>query len=397
MRAVPSIHVSANGRYFCSASSEPFFWLGDTQWQLVRDFTLDEVDAIAGRRRQQGFNVLLVMLTGVGDGTRPNVNGDVPWTDHNPATPNEAYFEHADSALRIAERAGMVVVLGVYHQLHVNRITPRNARDYATWVAERYGDSPNIVWSMYPRATDEFIPVTQELVAGLRAVNEDRVITVHPDPSPASSSFLHDEDWMACNMIQSWRYLDKLVDMVAADYALQPTKPVVMAEGAYEDPLTDEYGIAITPLMVRQQAYASYLAGGFHTYGHTDMWKRPANWEAALDAPGARQMRILRDALCDLSWPDLLPDMDLLADGRSHPLDCAARAADGSWGLIYLAEGGAAYVNPGSLGAQHVSVTHIDPTTGERRGLGVHRGSGVARLDASEAGSDALLLLRPED
>ena len=43
------IRVSANGRYFESADGEPFFWLGDTQWQLARDFTLDEVRSLADK------------------------------------------------------------------------------------------------------------------------------------------------------------------------------------------------------------------------------------------------------------------------------------------------------------------------------------------------------------
>ncbi|MBT3266406.1 DUF4038 domain-containing protein [Candidatus Poribacteria bacterium] len=389
------IRVSANGRYFESADGEPFFWLGDTQWQLARDFTLDEVDAIVRGRQRQGFNVLLVMLTGVGDGTRANVNGDAPWLADDPMTPNEAYFQHVDDALRVAQDAGMVVVLGVFHQLHVTRITTDNARRYARWVAERYGDNSNIVWSMYPRAADQFVPVTRELVAGLMSVSDERLISVHPDPSPASSSFMPEAEWLACHMIQSWAYLDVLVEMVAADYALHPPRPVVMAEGAYEDPLTDEYRMAITPLMVRQQAYASCLAGGFHVYGHTDMWKRPANWEAALDAPGATQMRVLRDVLCDLSWVDLVPDTGLLADGPSHALDCAARAADGSWALVYVAEGGTVDVRSESLGASSLRATRIDPSTGERSDLGAHAGSGAVELNAGEPGSDGLLLLRP--
>ena len=395
MPAIASVQASANGRYFESADGEPFFWLGDTQWQLARDFTLDDVESIVRRRKQQGFNVLLVMLTGVGDGTRANVNGHTPWLAHDPATPNEAYFRHVDDALHIAENAGMVVVLGVFHQLHVTRITTDNARGYARWVAERYGGRPNVVWSMYPRATDEYIPVTRELVAGLMSVDEDRLITVHPDPSPASSSFIQDAPWLACHMIQSWAHLDKLVEMVAAAYALHPPKPVVMAEGAYEDPLTDEYAMAITPLMVRQQAYASCLAGGFHVYGHTDMWKRPAKWEAALDAPGAKHMGVLRDVLCDLSWADLVPDMRLLADGPSHALDCAARAADGSWALVYAAESDVVTVEPGALGASSVRATHIDPTTGERSDLGVHAGTGAIRFPAGEPTADGLVLLRP--
>ena len=58
----------------------------------------------------------------------------------------------------------------------------------------------------------------------------------------------------------------------------------VMDEGAYE--AGTEYGFPVTPLLVRRQAYYSYLSGGFHTYGHNDSWRILPTWRASLDAPG---------------------------------------------------------------------------------------------------------------
>ena len=40
------LRVSANGRYFTDESGEPFFWLGDTQWELCRSLTLEDVRGI---------------------------------------------------------------------------------------------------------------------------------------------------------------------------------------------------------------------------------------------------------------------------------------------------------------------------------------------------------------
>jgi len=44
-------------------------------------------------------------------------------------------------------------------------ITVENGRAWAKWLAHRYKDAPNIVWSMTPEAKKEFVPVLRELAA----------------------------------------------------------------------------------------------------------------------------------------------------------------------------------------------------------------------------------------
>jgi hypothetical protein len=99
----------------------------------------------------------------------------------------------------------------------------------------------------------------RELAAGLQQGDGSfHLITVHPDPSPTSSStYLHGEGWLAFNSMQPWRYIELMYSMIAHDYGLEPVKPAVMAEGAYEQ--GTEYGFDVTPLWVRRQAYYSYL------------------------------------------------------------------------------------------------------------------------------------------
>jgi hypothetical protein len=96
------IRTSPNGRFFIDRNGSPFFWLGDTQWQLFRDFTLEEAEIILKDRARKGFSVIQVMVTGVGDGTIPNIEGQTPWLNYDPATPNEAYFKRVDAIIRLA-------------------------------------------------------------------------------------------------------------------------------------------------------------------------------------------------------------------------------------------------------------------------------------------------------
>lgn len=163
------VKVSANGRYFVDQLGQPVFWLGTTQWQLTREYSLADVRTIVEESRRHGFTFAQVMVLGVGDGTAANVDGERPWASVAPLTPNEAYFRHVDAVLDIARENHLIISLTLYHQRWRELITERNARDWARWLARRYRSLPNIVWSMTPEAKPEFVPVLRELATGLEA------------------------------------------------------------------------------------------------------------------------------------------------------------------------------------------------------------------------------------
>ena len=77
---VHPVKVSANRRYFVDQEGRPVFWLGTTQWELFRGYTLEEARTILRKSKDNGFAFVQVMLMGVGDGTKPNVHGEKPWT-----------------------------------------------------------------------------------------------------------------------------------------------------------------------------------------------------------------------------------------------------------------------------------------------------------------------------
>jgi hypothetical protein len=395
------IRVSINRRTFVDSDGQPFFWLGDTQWELCRAFSLAEAQTILQNRADKGFTVLQVMLTGVGDGARPNRAGHAPWVDGDPARPNEAYFRHIDAVLDHARRLGLVLVLGVYHQVQADRFTPDLACAYARWVARRYRDMPHVMWSMYPRAEPAYVPVCQALAAGLQEGDGGRhLITVHPDPSPASSSFLHHEPWLDFHSIQTWAYVDQVYPMVRADCNLEPAKPVVMAEGAYE--AGTEYGFEVTPLWARRQAYHTVLAGGHHSYGHNDSWRVLPTWREALDAPGAVHVGVLRRVVEARSeWWNAVPDQGVFAEGAGDgPLrNVAARSAKGDWVLAYLASRTTAAIRMDAITAStEVEASWIDPATGTRAPIGCFAAAGARSFSTPDGREDAVLVLEtPSD
>ena len=93
------VKVSPNRRYFVDQSGKPVFWLGTTQWQLFREYTLEEARTIIEKSAGTGFAFAQVMLLGVGDGTQPNVYGAKPWNGNDPLAPNEEYFKHVDAVV----------------------------------------------------------------------------------------------------------------------------------------------------------------------------------------------------------------------------------------------------------------------------------------------------------
>ena len=388
-----AIRVSPNGRYFVDEQGEPFFWLGDTQWELFRCFAVSDAGAVIQRRKAQGFTVMQIMMTGLGNGDRCNLDGQAPWLGSDPASPNEAFFAPVDQIVGLLAQNGMIAVLGVYHQLQRERITCGNARTYARWLANRYADVPCVVWTVYPKAEPEFVPVMRELAAGLREGDGGaHMITVHPDPSPTSSSFIHGESWLDFNMMQPCLDYESIHAMVSKDYACTPPKPTVMAEGGYEGV---NLGRLQTALEIRKQAYWSYLAGGHHSYGHDDSNSAPAEWRSWIDSPGALHLGICRAVLTSLpEWWNLVPDQALLAagEGRGLTLNVAARHGSGQWALIYLASSCSVAVRmERTCAGSAVQATWVDPRTGARSGIGCFPGEGVREFTVPEGRDDVLL------
>jgi hypothetical protein len=391
------VRVSKNGRYFVDQKGEPIFWLGTTQWQIFREYTLQDARLILDKTSGAGFVFVQAMLLGVGDGTHSNIYGEKPWINNDPLTPNEAYFRNVDAVIQTAKERRLIFSLTLYHQQNRKYITVANARAWAKWLAQRYNNVPNIVWSMTPEAKQEFVPVLRELATGLRTGDQGvHLVTVEPDPSPYSSSFIHNEAWLDFDSIQTWKWVELIYPMVSKDYSLKPVKPVLMAEGAYEQ--GSEYGFEVLPLWIRRQAYYSYLSGAHHAYGHNDSWRVLPTWKQALDASGTAQLGILKKVFLGLKeWWYLVPDQTIFASGGNTEgkiLNLAARHKDGQWILVYLGSKAIFSINMNKITAGHnTKATWIDPKTGDSVLIGSFPTHGMKSFSTPEGWEDAILLL----
>jgi hypothetical protein len=400
------LKVSENGRYFVRDGA-PFFWMGDTVWSLVNRYTPEEAEEYLERRRQQGFTVVHVMvLFDGGPGlTTPAADprNEPPFLDMNPATPNEAYFQNVDRVVRLAREKGFILVIlpcggssGSF--VSVKRVIPReNARAYGCWLGKRYRSEPHIVWSNgFDLKPWMFEEIAHEFAAGLQEGDTPgRLITYHPCGG-ASSSYFHHQPWLAANFIQTWADYLRIYPMVHYDTLRAPAKPVVHVEGAYEE--GPEYPTGpITPLLVRQQAYWAYLAGGFHTYGHNDMWRHNPMWRESLDSPGAQHLGVLKQIFTARPWWKYMPDQSVFAlgAGGDKSLNAAACSSEGDGVIVYLSSPTTVSINMDRItAARMVRVRWVDTETGAETVIGEFPTTGTRSFTTPEPRLDAVLLLQ---
>jgi len=273
------LRISSDGSHLETTAGAPFFYLGDTAWELLHRCDEPEIRMYLIDRANKGFNVIQCVALAELDGlTVPNPNGDLPLTDLDPARPNEDYFKHVDFAARIADSLGIFLGLlptwgdkfnkkwGVGPEI----FNPINAETYANYLGLRYAKN-NVIWILggdrIPEEPEDFA-IVRAMAKGLRlAVGNRQLITYHPQGGYKSSDFFKEDDWLDFHMFQSGH--GKLNDKQNYDFPREvhkvaPDKPVLNGEPAYEDhPVNWRPANGwFTDFDTRQAAWWSLLAGG---------------------------------------------------------------------------------------------------------------------------------------
>jgi hypothetical protein len=109
---LPRVIVHSEGHFLSGVDGSPFFWLGDTAWQLIQGTSRDECTYYLQARARQGFTVILtVVLSEMGGVREPTATGLLPFADMDPRQPNEAYFDRIIEIVGEAEKLGLYVAL----------------------------------------------------------------------------------------------------------------------------------------------------------------------------------------------------------------------------------------------------------------------------------------------
>ena len=145
--------VSENRR-FITREGKPFFWLGDTAWELFHRLSKEDATYYFKKRSEQGFTVIQAVALAELDGLQtPNANGDLPLIDLDPTKPNEKYFAHVDSLITIAGKFGLTIALLPTWGDKVDKSTwgkgpeifnAKNANSYGKWIGQRFEKKTNL-------------------------------------------------------------------------------------------------------------------------------------------------------------------------------------------------------------------------------------------------------------
>ena len=361
--------ISSNHRYLLK-NNKPFFWLGDTGWELFHRLNREEAGQYLKRRSEQGFTVIQAVVLAEMDGLhKANAYGQTPFTDDDPGKPNEKYFEHVDYIIdKAAEYNMSIALLPTWgDKIFKDRwgsgpeiFNETNAAQYAAWIAKRYKDKKNIIWVLggdrNPRNGQDVAIWRSMGNAIMKATDDKAIITFHPQPNQlGSAQWFNDDKWLAFNMFQNGHCRGvAMYDKISTVYNLATVKPVIDAEPIYEDhPVcfnAKDLGTS-SAYDVRMFAYLELFAGAHgHTYGCHDIWQfyssknEPVNgphyfWQEALELPGANQMIYVKRLMEAYPITERVPDQSLIKEASFSPAEHIQATRGDDYCMVYSAAG----------------------------------------------------------
>jgi hypothetical protein len=426
------IQVSENHRFLISESGLPFFWLGDTAWELFHRLNLKEIKEYFQDRSDKGFNLIQAVILAEVDGLSvPNTYNHLPLFDNNPDKPNEAYFDFIQTVIQMASEFGLYIGLlptwgdKVAHLWGSGPVifNPQNARSYGFFLGHRYQNFNNIIWILggdRPAITQEhnYLPVWSAMSEGIdEGCGYKPIKTYHPMGGYSSSEWLSTENWLDFNMIQSGHGGGRDVSvwkMIEEDYKLIPARPTLDGEPNYEDhpvspwPTWDPSNGYFTDYDVRKQLYRSIFAGGCGvTYGHHSIWQmitpRRApityplifDYKIAMQRPGSYQVKHLKNLILSRPYLSRIPDQSIFFTNydEASNYQLATRDLDSSYLMVYTPSQKPISITMSRISGQAAQAWWYKPKDGTTRTIGIFPTEGIAHFNPPSDELDWVLVL----
>ena len=411
LAAQTSVHgpvkVHPEKRYLQYQDGTPFFYLGDTSWELFHRQNLDDTRMYLTDRSMKGFNVIQAVILSEEDGLRtPNANGDLPFTDEQYAQPNEAYFKHVDAIIQLMDSLGMVAGLLPAWGDKINKAwgqgpvifdSEQKAETYGRYLGNRYKNYKNIIWILGgDRDYTGFETIVRAMAKGIAigiSGKEDYsqcLMTVHPSGGGSSAKWFHDDAWLDFNMQQNGHCYDTDAwERIQREYNLNPVKPIMDGEPLYEEhPVCfdrDKHGTSMD-FQVRRFFYHEVFAGACgHTYGCHAIWqmwtpeREPVNgpirsWQESLPLIGSYQMGYGRALMESRPFFTRIPDQSLIVKGQGEKTRyiSATRDRNGSYAMLYSEQGDPFAVNLHLLSGEKIIASWFDVRSGKCFTIGTY-------------------------
>ncbi|WP_026462906.1 glycoside hydrolase family 140 protein [Adhaeribacter aquaticus] len=420
--AQTNLRVSDNGRYLVYKNGKPFFYLGDTAWELFHRLNREEATTYLKNRAEKGFTAIQAVVLAEHDGLHdPNPYGQTPLINDDPAKPNEAYFEHVDFIVNKAEELGLYIAMlptwgdkvfknkwGVGPEI----FNTQNIYTYGKYLGNRYKNKKNIIWVIggdrNPRENSQDVEIWRSLAKGITegvGGQENALMTYHPQPQKegSSSTWFQQDDWLDFNMFQTGHCPDvKVWELMGGDYNRTPVKPTMDGEPLYEEiPVCFDTKNGYAQVVdIRRRAYISLFAGahGF-TYGCNNIWQMYAPgrkptinptrfWYESLDLPGANAMTDVRKLIESRPMLDRVPDQSLITNSPDNQQERIQATRGKDYAFIYSASGNPFEVNMGKISGKQVNAFWFDPRTGKSTKAGAHKNTGKLKFMPPTKGDD---------
>jgi len=431
------LKISANHRYFTTSDGKPFFWLGDTGWLLFEKLTREEAEKYLEDRRQKGFNVIQVMV--LHDIGIKDAYGDSALINRNVATPRVVagnsladktydYWDHVDYIVNLAASKGIyIAMVPVWGSVvKARKVNQTQARVYATFLAKRYRDKPNVIWMNGGDIPgSDSIKVWKTIGATLHQFDPGHLITFHPRGRTQSSIWFHSEPWLSFNSFQSghrnykqdtskndFKYGEDNWKYVNSDYKKLPVKPTLDAEPSYEgipQGLHDTTEVRWTAADVRRYAYWSVFAGGAgYTYGDNSVMQMhlqsdkgsaygaKAYWFDAINDPGSSQMINIKKLVLSRPYFERVPDQTLIAGKQGAKYNYLVATRGKNYAFIYTYNGRNMLIAMGKIAGEKVKASWFDPRTGVTQVIGSFVNNGTHEFNPPgevKDGNDWVLIL----
>ncbi len=388
--------VAGNARYLLDQYSNPWFMIGDSAWGLAANVSVSDMQFYFSTRAAQGFNTVLVLLVAdtyssistTNASTFDGINAFTGTVSGYPdlSTPNSSYWSRMDTMVSLAAQYGITLMLvpvdaanligndsgGNSYCMNMLINNGHTACvNFGTFLGNRYKNSPNVMWmhgNDYASGADD--TYVGGVCNGIRGVSTAQLHTIEEVVTIGTDSYSNqaatfwtsppiiqlDQSYPGNNATASYQ-----IEQTA--YASSPVLPAFLGEGRYE-------GVSgWSSFLLRNQAYWTMVDGniGGYLYGSQSVYGFTAGWQAALSTTAVTQMGYWAAMFRGLNWWTLLPDTanTFLTSGFSSgvTLALAARAADGSLGVVYAPVNGPLVIDMTKMRGTTIARWY-DPTAG---------------------------------
>ena len=349
------LKTSDNGRYLTYQDGTPFFYLGDTAWEISWKSTKEGVLEYLDDRQAKGFNAIQFVPMSHQRirkfGVR-NRNGEPYFINENFEKLNPKYFQYVDFIVNEINKRDMVAVIvplwAGMNELHFNPtwkdyfLNRKESLLIANYIGARYAGH-NVIWIIggddrYD--SDEEKEFWDTFAKTIKKTTGNRQLaTLHVKGFQASFDYFDNQTpWLDFHMYQSSHRAKADYTWQAGQrgYRLKPNTPVLNGEMAYEDifhklwqpgDTTKAETFRIRSEHIRQAAYESILSGSMVgiTYGGNGIWQWnvPDMWAShsprftvseAIHFEGSSHMSVLKNILVESDWFSLKPAFNIVLD-----------------------------------------------------------------------------------